>query len=108
MAVRELRNLARAESLTRALLRVRAWHARPLVQAPLSIETCQEMALLAVGRISRIARCARGAVHRRTGAATRARVILALSGQRTGGGLRHACTAGRRRADSRELSGGQS
>src|SRR5262249_22335097 len=63
VAVPRLCNLAGAQGRRGPLLRLHARHARPLVQAPLSAQASQEMAVLALGGVPRAARRARGAVH---------------------------------------------
>ena len=64
----------------RALLRVPARHARPVVQARLSAQASEEMAVLAVGGISRAARCRSACSSpREEERVLRAAIVLALS-----------------------------
>src|SRR5262252_8779698 len=63
VAIPWVRSQARAARQYDAVLRVHARHARSVVQARISAQAREEVALLAVGRISRAAGCPRRAVH---------------------------------------------
>lgn len=73
-----------------------------MVQALVSTEAREEMALLAVGRVSRAARRARRILYDGRRAPSRTRVVLALSCARTCRFIRHRLAAGR----PRTLAGG--
>ena len=105
VAIRQLRHVARVQAHRHAVLRVHARHARSLVQAHVPGETSEEMAVLAVGRLPRVARRARRAVHLRRGAPARAAVVLAVPLQRSRGQFRH-CGASRQcRRTARSVRG---
>jgi asparagine synthetase B (glutamine-hydrolysing) len=87
LAIQQLRRVASVARDCDALLRVHARDARSVVQAHLPAEAHQEIALLAVGRIPRAARCRCGALHVRRRAASRAPIVLPVSLPRGGGEL---------------------
>ncbi|CCD39174.1 FIG00456118: hypothetical protein [Candidatus Paraburkholderia kirkii UZHbot1] len=108
LAIPELRRLESVAGRQRAVLHVSARHARSVVQAHLPAQASEEMPLLAVGRISRAARCAPRALHDRRGTPARTRVVQAVSSEGGSGRVRHAPAARRfgraARGVSREVS----
>src|SRR5580704_15566378 len=78
LAIPQFRNLASAARWSTSLRSVHPWNARSMVQKGIPPEACEEMDVLALGGISGAARCERGPVHLRRGAAAGTGFILVV------------------------------
>src|SRR5262245_41334248 len=89
LAVQQSRRIPSLARFNNPVLCVSSWNAGPVVQTHLSAQASQEMALLALGRISSPASRASGLLHQRRGAPIGSAVVLAVPLPRGGGLLRN-------------------
>src|SRR5208283_6024433 len=87
--LQQLRNMACTPRRAYSVHGFYPWHAGPLVQTAIPAETPEEVAVLAMGRVPRAARCERGSVYLRRGASSGPRIVLFVSLQRGDRGPGH-------------------